>query len=248
MKQNDRARPTQPNPHREDALAMCRQLRDDLGHARRVAAYATTLFDACAGHLHQDFLSPDDLFARLSLAAWLHDIGKIVAFEQHQEHSRYLVENSAHTRNWDAALRADVAALCAVHRRRFRRNWRKKRLRGQLGLLQMAALLRIADGLDRSHETGVTILASMERDALYLKTHGLRQDDGDRLLSRKADVFEDAFDRPLVLFAAANALSGIRSPAQRTLSHVPLADCAAPAGEPDNPRLPQRVLQSDRDK
>lgn len=192
------------DPQGADALAMCRRLRGDLGHARRVATHAAALFAACANHLRTDSLSSDDLLLRLSLAAWLHDIGKIVAVEEHQRHSRYLVENSSHTRQWDALLRADVGALCTVHRRRFRRKWRRTWLRDDPGLLQTAALLRIADALDRSHEVGVTIRAEMQSDGLYLQTYGLRQDDADRLLLRKADAFDAAFGRPLILVAASS--------------------------------------------
>ena len=189
------------SPYGEDVLFLTRRLHADAGHGRRVASHAETLFAALAPWVRDRELAQDQLLERLVLAAWLHDVGKIVGLDQHHKHSRYIVANSARTQHWDADLRADVGALCMVHRRAFRRKWRKKWLRDDPGLLQAAALLRIADALDRSHEPGVTLAATMEDDAFHLRAHGLRLDDAARLTSRKADIFEQAFGRPLVLIA-----------------------------------------------
>ncbi len=189
------------SPYGADVLFLIRRLHADAGHGRRVASHAETLFAAAAPWIHAKELALGQLLERLVLAAWLHDVGKVVSLEQHHKHSRYILANSESTQHWNADLRADVGALCMVHRRAFRRKWRKKWLRDDPGLLQTAALLRVADALDRSHEPGITVAATMEDDALYVRAHGLRRDDADRLTARKADIFEQAFGRPLILIA-----------------------------------------------
>ena len=74
-----------------------------------------------------------------------------------------------------------------------------RRMRGIA--LPLIGILRVADGLDRGHAQEVQrIRVRCSRDAVTLKIRGRRDLtlDADSALS-KADVFEEAFRRPLLV-------------------------------------------------
>lgn len=139
---------------RSSVLGLARRCNADEGHATQVARLATTLFDQ-TGPLHR--LPPSDR-ELLEHAAWLHDIGEHVAVEAHHKHTAYLIEH--------ATLRGfspDDVGVLATLGRYHRRNDPKASFEpfGRLPperrhqALQLLALLRLADGLDRGHAGAV---------------------------------------------------------------------------------------------
>ena len=184
-----------------DAQRLARQFGADWGHSLRVGAHAGALFSALRPALREGTgLAPDELLQRLLLAAYLHDVGRAVATKRHHRHSRYLIGHSEHTGAWDGALRADVAALAYTHRRRARESWRRTQFGGDRALFRLAAVLRVADALDRSHENRVEILsAGWENRGFALAVAGLAPCDAAHLRECKADLFELAFAQPLLL-------------------------------------------------
>jgi exopolyphosphatase/guanosine-5'-triphosphate,3'-diphosphate pyrophosphatase len=119
-------------------------------HARHVARLALSLFDQL-GALHR--LGPVER-QTLEFSALVHDVGEQIAFERHERHTHYLVRN-AELRGFTRD-EVDLVALVA----RYHRGAGPKRRHPEFGRLgkrarrtvrQLAALLRLADGLDRSH-------------------------------------------------------------------------------------------------
>jgi exopolyphosphatase / guanosine-5'-triphosphate,3'-diphosphate pyrophosphatase len=170
-------------------------------HSRQVARLALDLFDQTQ-ELHD--LDAGDR-ALLEYAAMLHDIGEHVAHDGHHRHAAYLVRHGQ-LRGFAPEEVALLGALARWHRRGDPRAadelapidpGNEKRLR------KLAALLRIADGLDRSRSQSVDsidvrvgpslvmIRLSSDRDT-ELEQWGTR---------RKRDLFEKVFGRELELTA-----------------------------------------------
>ena len=166
-------------------------------HSCQVARLALDLFDQTA-ELHG--LGPTDR-ELLEYAAMLHDIGEHVAHDGHHRHAAYLVRNGQ-LRGFAPEEVALLGALTRWHRRGDPRAddelapvdpGDEKRLR------KLAALLRIADGLDRSRSQAVEaidvdvgpslvmIRLTSDRDT-ELEQWGAR---------RKRELFEKVLNREL---------------------------------------------------
>jgi exopolyphosphatase/guanosine-5'-triphosphate,3'-diphosphate pyrophosphatase len=168
-------------------------------HARQVAKLSLELFDVTAA-LHG--LDDDDR-ELLEFAALLHDIGEHVASSGHHKHGAYLVRNGQ--------LRGfapdEVELLAAVVR------WHRRgdpRVSDEFPLLDaaaidrvraLAAILRVADGLDRSRNQNVYGLDAMLTPSLVLlRIRAL--DDAELEIwgaRRKRALLEKVLDRELEL-------------------------------------------------
>jgi exopolyphosphatase / guanosine-5'-triphosphate,3'-diphosphate pyrophosphatase len=172
-------------------------------HSRQVARLAVDLFDGTA-ELHH--LSPHDR-EMLELGALLHDIGEHVSVEGHDKHTAYLIQHGR-LRGFSPQEVAVLASLGRFHRRGnpkmsfppFASLSPSRRDR----VIRLIALLRIADGLDRSHSGSVeaigvkldgrhTQLIIHPRGDVDLELWGLR---------RKREMFERVFDTSLELVLA----------------------------------------------
>lgn len=173
------------------ARAVGEQYSYDRTHARVVTEFSLVLFDALGKLL--DLGEKDRLL--LELAAVLHDIGMYVNEHYHQRHGAYLVKwsNIVGLSEIDRLLTAQIVYF---HRRdlpsrdhpEFMALPREERLR----VSKLAALLRLADVLDRGHQQSVRDLraeVSGKRLILYLELVG---DMGIILdaLPKKADLLE----------------------------------------------------------
>jgi exopolyphosphatase / guanosine-5'-triphosphate,3'-diphosphate pyrophosphatase len=141
----------------EAALALGRRFGFDERHAVQVGALAVTLFEDLAS-LHGLPLSARRL---LEAAAVLHDIGNAVSFHKHHKHTLYLVAN-ADVPGFADRERELVAIVARYHRRSLPD--RKRADLAHLSLAELtlvrklAALLRLANALDASHQQPVRAL------------------------------------------------------------------------------------------
>jgi exopolyphosphatase/guanosine-5'-triphosphate,3'-diphosphate pyrophosphatase len=123
-------------------------------HARQVAAFASQLFEA----LQPVHNLPAGLGRVLEAAAYLHDVGHFIADSSHHKHSYYIVANSDMP-GFTARERELVANLCRYHRKALpaadHSNLRPLAPEDRQVLLRLIPLLRLADGLDRSHTQSV---------------------------------------------------------------------------------------------
>ncbi len=153
--------PARPNESctPEHAVAAARRLLDrcacDRHHAEQVAALCLRLHDALTGAGCVPGLGRDPMErAILEAAGLLHDTGMLVSYKGHHRHSEQIVlhnELEPLTRTWIEAL----ATVCRHHRKKgpSERNGRFASLAHDMraSVLRLAAILRVADGLDRSH-------------------------------------------------------------------------------------------------
>jgi exopolyphosphatase/guanosine-5'-triphosphate,3'-diphosphate pyrophosphatase len=96
----------------------------------------------------------DDVRRLLEYGALLHDVGAVVGYDRHAEHSYYLIKNG-NLRGLDAQEVEMIALVAGYHghARPRKRHEAVKRLpkRARRALRWMSAILRVAEALDRSH-------------------------------------------------------------------------------------------------
>jgi exopolyphosphatase / guanosine-5'-triphosphate,3'-diphosphate pyrophosphatase len=188
---------------RESVLNLCRRCNWQEDHGRQVARLALELFDGTAG-LHG--LGHHDR-EMLELGALLHDIGEHVSVEGHDKHTAYLIQHGR-LRGVSPEEVAVLASLGRFHRRGnpklsfepYASLSPSRRDRVQ----KLIALLRIADGLDRSHSGGVDgIEVEVTAADVRLVVHAQGDIDLELWgLRRKRELFERVFGTALELIAA----------------------------------------------
>jgi exopolyphosphatase/guanosine-5'-triphosphate,3'-diphosphate pyrophosphatase len=182
------------------AVSLGRKYHFDEKHGRHVARLALSLFD----QLEADHGL--DAFYRLLLhvAAVLHDIGTYVATTGHHKHGQYLVSNSE-IFGLDADDLAIVSYVVRYHRRALPSNAHMTFMAlprdRRLVVMKLAALLRVADALDRGHSQRVkSFVAERKDDELILHCEGQGDIAAERFgMAQKADMFEQVFGMRVVI-------------------------------------------------
>ena len=186
-------------PSMDAPRALGRRFGFDERHGAHVGALAARLFDDLAP-LHRL-----PAFARplLEAAAILHDIGVAVSFHRHHKHTFYLVAN-ADMPGFSDRERLIVATVARYHRRSTPdrdRDDLSHLSNGELTLVRkLAALLRVANALDASHQQPVRELRAEHRDGavtLRLRLRGaadLELWDADREAHFFREVFRKRVD------------------------------------------------------
>jgi exopolyphosphatase/guanosine-5'-triphosphate,3'-diphosphate pyrophosphatase len=191
-------------PHRYTAEArqmligtrsFARRLEYDLRHAEHVRELSLMLFD----HLQPLHHLPPQARVQLEAGALLHDIGHRVSHRGHHKHGEYLALNGD-IPALEGRDRNIVAAVVRYHNRKSTPdtdhpaysalNNADKRI-----VRRLAAILRIAEGLDHSHRQRIEDLrTSFPRGAvtILLDARGDAAEDI-RDAERSADLFEKEF-------------------------------------------------------
>jgi exopolyphosphatase / guanosine-5'-triphosphate,3'-diphosphate pyrophosphatase len=193
---------------RASVASLARRCNSDAEHTTHVAHLALRLFDQTFD-LHQ--LGERDR-EMLEFAALLHDVGQHVSRKGHHRHAAYLVENGE-LRGFEPAEVAFLATLVRHHRRgdpktseaRFGALSPDDRTR----LRKLAALLRVADGLDRGRRGGVENLdAFVGKDLVVIRLAA--HDEAELELwgaRRRRELFEKVFERELELVVGGSRVS-----------------------------------------
>ena len=146
------------NVRRFSILNLARLYGYENAHANHVARLALALFDqlAALGRHGYGALERELLWA----ACQLHDIGTVVDYYDHHKHSAYII-TSAGLPGFSHRETALIALLCQYHRKGSPDLEPYGRLfeKGDLDLVRrLAALLRLAEYLDRSRAQTVSLL------------------------------------------------------------------------------------------
>lgn len=171
--------------------------RVDRAHARRVADHALALFDAVAERYR---LAPASR-RLLEVGALLHNVGLTTDPPAHHVVGRDIVLRHE-IDGLDVRARALVAALVVFHRKRVRPRQEPAYLsldkRRRREALRLAAILRVADGLDYAHTQATQLEAVVEcPGGLALRLSGaLAGVDGLRAVA-KADLWAKTFGEAL---------------------------------------------------
>ena len=143
-------------------------------HSQQVAKLAALLFD----HTRSIHGLTDREREGLEYAASLHDVGVHISYEGHHNHSYYLVKNGD-LRGFEPDEIETIALVARYHRqatpKRSHDGFGSLGRRARRTVRTLAAILRLAESLDRSHAQSITGLELHDRgddDLLQLRTHG----------------------------------------------------------------------------
>jgi exopolyphosphatase/guanosine-5'-triphosphate,3'-diphosphate pyrophosphatase len=159
---------------RHSVLELARRCGQTSAHPEHVANLALALFDQTR-RIHK--LADEDR-RLLEYASILHDVGQHIGYERHEHHAAYIIRNGE-LRGFNDEEREVIALVARYHRKS-----RPKRAHGDYGVLParrrqvvrvLSAILRLADGLDRSHHQLVSGLSCVDDDgelAVTVTTRG----------------------------------------------------------------------------
>jgi exopolyphosphatase/guanosine-5'-triphosphate,3'-diphosphate pyrophosphatase len=161
-----------PDVRRRSVVELAERCNYWAEHAQHVARLALALFDGTR-EMHQ---LGDREREWLEFGALLHDIGVHIGYEQHHKHSYYLIRHGG-LRGFEPAEIEILALLARYHRRSL-----PKKSHEGFGALaradrrtvrMLAALVRLAEGLDRSHAQVVTGLrVARDDESLIVRMQG----------------------------------------------------------------------------
>jgi exopolyphosphatase/guanosine-5'-triphosphate,3'-diphosphate pyrophosphatase len=165
-----------------------------------VATLALQIFDA----IKTRFGLPASGRDLLQAAALLHDIGYLISHSKHHKHAYHLIMHGDLPGFSPREIEL-IANVARYHRRAFpkKRHENLARLTPEERQLisQLSGILRVADGLDRTHSqavTGLKVRALRNRLRLTLEAGALPQVECADA-QRKSDLFRKAFDTDLEL-------------------------------------------------
>ena len=193
------------------ALNLGRKYHFDEAHSRHVTELSLVLFDALAKEHGMGGYER----RLLETAALLHDIGMFIRSSRHQLHGQYIVTNSEIFGLKQEELDI-IGNVIRYHRDEspspshfeYMALQREERIM----VLKMAAILRVADALDRGHSRRIRNIAIEKREeTLIIRSGGASSMDKDNsskekpgtgysdlsleqmVLKEKADMFQDVF-------------------------------------------------------
>jgi exopolyphosphatase/guanosine-5'-triphosphate,3'-diphosphate pyrophosphatase len=177
----------------------------DEAHGTRVAGFAGSLFDDME-KVHT-FGERERLLLRA--AAILHDIGDFVRYDGHHKHTYYLIQHSD-IMGLSPDERAIVANIARYHRKSVpdasHPNFRELDKEARSKVRALAAILRIADALDREHRgkvDSVRAVVDRAKGRLFLFLSGQSERELEEWTVRaKSELLRDVFDLDVLMAAA----------------------------------------------
>ena len=200
----DRLSPNITTPRRVGLMAYAAEIghRFDFNetHGRTVAALSAQLFDQTA-ELH----GLDSSYRlMLELAAMLHDIGQAINYRGHHKHSYYILSETPFI-GLSKRERQLVASLARYHRKSAPKpeheSFSTLNAQDRDPVVKLAALLRVADALDRNHNGAVSGISLRDcKSGIKIRLEG----DGDFLLERwavkqKGKLFSEVFKTQIAI-------------------------------------------------
>jgi exopolyphosphatase/guanosine-5'-triphosphate,3'-diphosphate pyrophosphatase len=178
------------------AVALGRRFSFDESHGVQVSRLAENLYDQLEEVHELDGQGREILLA----AAMLHDVGQVISYTRHHKHSYYLLRES----ELPGFQPEDILLIATVAR--YHRKAHPSEKHEEFAMLdddqrklvvKLAAMLRVADALDREHQARVkSVEVKADEVEVVLSLGG----DGDFALerwalARKAALFEETFRR-----------------------------------------------------
>ncbi len=157
-----------PSVRRRQVLLLARRYRYPKVHSHHTAALALSLFDQTQS-MHGMGTQEREW---LEYASLLHDIGHHIQENQHHKHTYYLIMHADLSGFSIEEIRL-MANVARYHRRALpksgHRGFKMLNAQHRKAVLKLSAILRIADGLDRTHFSVVkSVKADIREQSLWL--------------------------------------------------------------------------------
>lgn len=182
------------------AKILAARYQSDPRHGEHVARLCARFF-ASLSDLHQ--LGPHDALL-LQVAAILHEVGAFISPRAHHKHSEYIILNSE-IFGLDRLDVSIVALVARYHRHSGPRpdhpHYHDLSTENRIRVSKLAALLRVADALERTHDQRVNeIEIKRHRDKLHIGIPGIGDAAVEKLaMQSKADLFQQVFGLEVVI-------------------------------------------------
>jgi exopolyphosphatase/guanosine-5'-triphosphate,3'-diphosphate pyrophosphatase len=187
------------DPHDQDAAIerFAAGCGCDLKHGRHVAKLAGLIFSQLAEAFN---MQPSDR-TLLEAAARLQDVGYLINYEQHHKHSYHLILHSRLAEFQPNELEL-IANIARYHRgsepKKKHENYSRLSSDDRKRVRQLAAILRLAGGFDRSNTQqvqGIDVQVSSNHGEICMRVHSEQQPDLDIWgARRRSEPFENAFE------------------------------------------------------
>jgi len=182
------------------ARILASRYQSDPSHGEHVARIALHLFERL-----EDLHGMDRLDAMLlHVAAILHEVGTYISPRAHHKHSEYIILNSE-IFGLDRRDLTLVALVARYHRHSGPRpdhpHYRELPTHDRIRVAKLAAILRVADALERTHDQRVhEIELRRESHRLHLTLPGVNEAAVERLaMQSKGDLFQNVFGLEVVI-------------------------------------------------
>jgi exopolyphosphatase/guanosine-5'-triphosphate,3'-diphosphate pyrophosphatase len=189
-----------PDPRRRSVLDLARRCDWHQTHSEQVAALTLRLFDELRS-LHGLGAGEREL---IEYGAMLHDIGWHIGRNEHHKHSQYLIANGDLKEFSPEEVRI-IANIARYHRKsapkKSHKPYSELSNHSKRVVDVGASLLRIADGLDRSHASVIQSLSCKISDR-KLKCKLVARSDAEFEIwgaRRKLEMFGDVFGREMAI-------------------------------------------------
>ncbi len=192
-----RRHPGESDPFYPDVIASAgcigRKYGADMAHAEAVAANALQIFDKLKSFY--DFPPRSRLL--LELAALLHDVGRFIDSRQHHKHSYYIILHSQMP-GISAGERKVVGLTARYHRKSTPRDshveYSVLNAEDQVAVLKLAAILRVADALNRMHTESFSIESVRIRNGEFIIRTSREDFEFEKAYARiKGNLFVEVF-------------------------------------------------------
>ncbi len=144
------ADPVRPKDRLESVRAFARKCQSGTRHCEHVALLAAQVFDGLRG----PFTLPPEGRELLIAAALLHDVGYLINHARHHKHAYHLIQH-AELQGWTGREVELIANVARYHRKaspkKCHPNFARLERPDRRLVRHLAAILRVADGLDRTH-------------------------------------------------------------------------------------------------
>jgi exopolyphosphatase/guanosine-5'-triphosphate,3'-diphosphate pyrophosphatase len=217
-----------PDVRRRSAIELAERSNWEPDHAKQVARLALSIFEQ-SKHIHELGEREQEW---LEYASLLHDVGNHISYERHHRHSYYLIKNGD-LRGFEPDEIEVIALVARYHRRatpkRDHEGYGDLPAELKRTVRVLAAILRLAESLDRSQHGVVSALSLRDRGADLRMQLEAR---GDAELEvwagrRQVSVLEHQLGKPIAVTkvdresppnGASKTAPRTRRPARRTLS------------------------------
>jgi exopolyphosphatase/guanosine-5'-triphosphate,3'-diphosphate pyrophosphatase len=146
-----------PDVRRRSVISLAERCQYIAPHAQQVARLSLQLFD----QLRDEHGLGAQAREWLEYAAYLHDIGVHISYERHHKHSYYLIKNGD-LRGFEPSEIEIIALVARYHRQNLPKKshdgFRTLDRTARRTVKLLAALLRLSEGLERSHAQVITAL------------------------------------------------------------------------------------------